>query len=131
MGISTGNSTYNDETVHKDMRGLRHGQQLHSEATLHNTKRLTRVAECSEFTVFVDLDAINAFHQIRLSKETSDLFMPKGVSPASGVRMTVMREIFIDFNEWMIVIHDNLLVCSHDYDDAYRKLQLVIDRAYE
>jgi hypothetical protein len=59
------------------------------------------------------------------------LFMTEGVSPASGVLMTVMREIFIDFNEWMIVIHDNLLVCAHDYDDAYRKLQLVIDRAYE
>jgi hypothetical protein len=57
--------------------------------------------------------------------------MPEGVSPASGVLMTVMREIFIDFNEWMIVIYNNLLVCAHDYDDAYRKLQLVIDRAYE
>jgi hypothetical protein len=57
--------------------------------------------------------------------------MPEGVSPASGVLMTVMREIFIDFNEWMIVIHYHLLVCAHDYDDAYRKLQLVIDRAHE
>jgi hypothetical protein len=51
--------------------------------------------------------------------------MPEGVSPASGVLMTVIREIFIDFSEWMIVKHDNLLVCTHDHDDAYRKLQFV------
>jgi hypothetical protein len=57
--------------------------------------------------------------------------MPEGVSRASGVLMTVMHEIFIDFSEWMTVIHDNLLVCAHNYDDAYRKLQLVIYRAYE
>jgi hypothetical protein len=56
------------------------------------------------------------------------LFIPEGVSPGSGI---LMRKILIDFSEWMIVIHDNLLVCAHDYDDAYRKLQLVIDRAYE
>jgi hypothetical protein len=33
----------------------------------------------------------------------------------------------------LFVIHDNLLVCAHDYDDAhdYRKLQLMIDRAYK
>jgi hypothetical protein len=34
---------------------------------------LHELQKCSEFRVFVDLDATNAFHQIRLSKETSDL----------------------------------------------------------
>ena len=57
--------------------------------------------------------------------------MPEGCSPAQGILMAVMKEIFEDFEEWMIVIFDNMLILAHDYDDAFNKLELVLNRAYE
>jgi hypothetical protein len=39
-------------------------------------------------------------------------------SPASGVLMTVMREIYVDFEDFMIVIFDNMLVLAHDFNVA-------------
>jgi hypothetical protein len=53
-------------------------------------------------------------------------FMPEGVSPASGVLMTVMREIFVDFEEFMIVIFDNMLILACNFNDAFDKLKKVI-----
>jgi hypothetical protein len=49
-------------------------------------------------------------------------FMPEGVSPASMALMAVMRDIFKDYLDWMVVIHDNMLVFCKDYEDAYAKL---------
>ena len=96
------------------------------------------------FKVFVDLDWTNSFHQFRLAPRTSDLlsvqtpwglfrpkFMPEGVGPASGILQNAARELFADFEEWTISIFDNLLVMAHDYADAYRKLELVLDRCIE
>jgi hypothetical protein len=40
--------------------------------------------------------------------------------------MTVMREIFVDFEDFMIVIFDNMLVLAHDFHDAFEKLKKVI-----
>jgi hypothetical protein len=96
------------------------------------------------FKIFLDFDLTNAFHQIRLHPETSallsvqtvwgqvqPLFMPEGISPASGVLQQVVSEIFKDFSDWAIVIFDNLLVLATDYDDAYRKAEIIIDRCIE
>lgn len=57
--------------------------------------------------------------------------MPEGVSPASMILMAVMREIFCDFLDWLVVIHDNILVLCRGYDDAYHKLVRVLDRCRE
>lgn len=96
------------------------------------------------FTVFVDLDWVNSFHQFRLADKTSSLlsvqtpwglfrpkFMPEGVGPASGILQNAARELFADFSDWTISIFDNLLVLAHDYEDAYRKLELILDRCIE
>ena len=96
------------------------------------------------FVVFIDLDIKNAFHQIKLSSKTSAIlsvqtpmgqfqpkFLPEGVAPASGFLMMVMYEIFNDFLDFMVVVFDNLLICAHDYEDAYVKLERVLDRCIE
>lgn len=97
----------------------------------------------SKFKVFLDMDMANSFHQIYISAATSSklsiqtpwgqvepIFMPEGIGPASGVLQKTVVEIFIDSEteEWMIAIFDNILILAHDYDDAYRKLNIVIDR---
>lgn len=98
----------------------------------------------ARFKVFLDLDWVNAFHQVRLGPRTSEIlsvvtpwgqfapqFMPEGVAPASFILQEITRKIFGDFDDWTIAVFDNLLVLAEDYDDAYRKLEKVIDRCNE
>ena len=92
------------------------------------------------FRYFVDLDMTNSFHQFLLAKKTRERlsvvtpfgqfepkFLPEGVGPASGILQKYMQEIFSPFEEWSIVCFDNFLLLAHDYDDAYRKLELFIN----
>lgn len=93
------------------------------------------------FQIFIDLDWTHSYHQFRLAPVTSallsvqtpwgqfqPLFMPEGVSPASGILQAAVANLFADFEPWTIAIFDNLLILATDYDDAYMKLELVIDR---
>ena len=97
--------------------------------------------KAKEFSVLVDLDITNSFHQIPLEPVTSarlsiqtpwglvqPRFLPEGVGPASGILQKYVEEIFHDYMEWVIVIFDNFLVLAHDYEDAYKKLELVLIR---
>jgi hypothetical protein len=97
-----------------------------------------------QFSVFVDLDLVNSFHQFLLGKDTSaklsvqtpwgqvqPKFMPEGIGPASGILQKHMSEIFADFEEWSIVIFDNMLILAHDYADAYEKVQIIFQRCVD
>ena len=79
------------------------------------------LTKAARYKVFVDLDMANSFHQIPLSEEFSDLlsvqtpwglvkpkFLPEGVGPASGVLQHLVRDIFADFEDWIVVIFDTL-----------------------
>ena len=96
------------------------------------------------FALFGDVDLTNGFHQIPISEETSmllsvqtpwgtvrPLFLPEGVPQGSGLLQEIMMKIFSDFDEWTIVIFDNLLVLAHDYDDMYEKIEKILLRAVE
>ena len=96
------------------------------------------------FNIFLDIDMTNSFHQIKLAELTSNrlsvqtpwgqvrpLFMPEGIGPASGVLQSIVAEIFADFSDWSIVIFDNFLLLANTYEDAYEKLEIVIDRCIE
>ena len=102
------------------------------------------LTKAAKFKVFIDLDMANSFHQIPLSEEFSNIlsvktpwglvrpkFLPEGVGPASGLLQRIVREIFSPFEEWTIVIFDNFLVLADDYQDAYKKLKLILDRCAE
>ena len=90
------------------------------------------------------MDATNSNHQLLLSKESSELlsvqtpgglfrplYMPEGCSPSQGVLMTFMKEAFIEYENWMIVLYDNILVLANTFDEAYEKLVLVLQKALE
>jgi hypothetical protein len=94
--------------------------------------------------IFLDLDMTNSFHQFPLGPITSSrlslqtpwgqvepMFIPEGVPPASGILQKTMESIFADFEPWMIVIFDNILVLAHDYQDAGKKLRLVLQRCLD
>jgi hypothetical protein len=105
---------------------------------------LKELHKAGNHSVFIDLDVRNAFHNIPLHPQTSEIlsvqtpfgqfepkFLPEGVAPASGVLMAVMTDIFSDYCEWLIVIWDNLLLCASNYEDAFQKLQKVVRRCKE
>ena len=83
----------------------------------------------------------NSFHQIPLDLLSSLLlsvctpwgryrpnFLPEGVGPASGILQAIVRNVFADLDEWIIVIFDNFLVLAHSYVDATAKLRIVLER---
>lgn len=96
------------------------------------------------FSIFLDLDLVNSFHQFLLGPLTSrnlsvqtpwgqvaPKFMPEGVSPATFVLQEAVTKIFAGFEEWSITLFDNILILAHDYADAYQKLETVLDRCRE
>ena len=102
------------------------------------------LAKAAGWKIFVDLDMTNSFHQIPIDNASSDLlsvstpwglfrpkFLPEGVGPASGILQAVVRNIFSDYESWIIVIFDNFLILASDYDDATRKLSKVLHRCKE
>ena len=102
------------------------------------------LTKAARYKVFVDLDMANSFHQIPLSEEFSDLlsvqtpwglvkprFLPEGVGPASGVLQHLVRDIFADFEDWIVVIFDNFLILADDHMDALEKFKKVLARCEE
>ncbi len=98
----------------------------------------------SMFAVFLDIALATAFHQLRLGPITSSrlsvqtpwgqvepIMMPEGIKPAPGKLNIVVWDIFGDFSDWIICIHDNLLVLAHDYKDAFEKFKLVVQRCID
>ena len=99
------------------------------------------LAKAAGWKVFVDLDMTNSFHQIPIDDFSSNLlsvstpwglfrpkFLPEGVGPASGILQSIVRRIFADFDDWIIVIFDNFLILASDYSDAAAKLSKVLIR---
>ena len=96
------------------------------------------------FKYFIDLDMVNSFHQFKLARKTSErlsvitpwgtvrpVFMPEGVSPATGVLQGHMKRIFKDFEEWAVVIFDNFCIGGHSHEDLFAKLKLFVARCKE
>ena len=99
------------------------------------------LAKAAGWKIFVDLDMTNSFHQIPIDDFSSNLlsvstpwglfrpkFLPEGVGPASGILQSIVRRIFTDFDDWIIVIFDNFLILAIDYYDAHCKLDKVLQR---
>lgn len=93
--------------------------------------------------VFLDIDMTNSFHQIKVTAATSERlsvqtpwgqfqpkFVPEGIGPASFLLQEIVMNIFGDL-EWAIVIFDNMLILADDYQDAYTKLEIFLDRCIE
>jgi hypothetical protein len=102
------------------------------------------LTKASGYSVFIDLDWTNSFHQIPISEKTSNrlsiqtpwglvrpIFVPEGVGPASGILQKCVMDIFSDFDSWTIAIFDNLLILAHSYTDAYDKFRTIIQRCHE
>lgn len=92
------------------------------------------------YKIFLDIDLTNAFHQIALHPETAEKlsvqtpwgqfqpkFLPEGVSPGISILQETVVKLFSDF-EWAICIFDNILLLAYDFEDAYQKFDMFLDR---
>ena len=100
--------------------------------------------KAQKFKIFLDFDMVNAFHQRKLSPKSRQAlsiqtpwgqiepnFMPEGISVGSGELQTMVKEIFGDFEDWSIVMFDNILLLAEDWDDAYNKVEKFLKRCEE
>lgn len=92
------------------------------------------------FPIKLDFDLTHSFHQFMLDPISSarlsvttpwgqfqPLFLPEGIPPASGFLQSYMDRIFAEIMDYAIVIFDNLLVLATDYQDAFVKVNQVLD----
>ena len=53
------------------------------------------------------------------------LLLPEGVSPATDVLQSIMQNIFGEFDEWLVVIYDNMLILALSVPDVFEKLKII------
>ena len=98
------------------------------------------LAKLKDFRYFCDFDLTNAFHQFRLDDKTSELlsimtingpirplFMPEGISPASAILQTHVREIFQEFATDSLIMFDNLTIGANTLDELFQKQKKFFD----
>ena len=97
------------------------------------------------FKFFIDIDLTHSFRQFLLGPKTSSYlsivtkdfgvlrprFMPEGVTPATAVLQTYLREIFHDFSDWLVNIFDNFTICCDSYEDGFSKFKTFIARCQQ
>ena len=54
--------------------------------------------------------------------------MPEGISPASGHLLSTMMKMLHDFEEWSIIIFDNIFLLASTPEDACSKLLTFLQR---
>jgi hypothetical protein len=97
------------------------------------------IFKAAGFKYKIDLDLTNSFHQMLISEDISlkpavqtpwgllrPLYMPEGVSPASGYLLSIMMDVFTECEAWTIVIFENLLVLANTVKDAEEKLVRIL-----
>lgn len=105
---------------------------------------ISQLAKISNYKYFIDMDVTNAFHQIPIGPITSrnlsivtpgGTFKPKflleGTTPATGILHSTMVNMFKEFEDWSIVLFDNVLILCDSYEDAYEKLNKFLDKCIE
>ena len=83
------------------------------------------LAQAVGWRFFVDLDMMYRFHQTPLDLPTSMLlsvstpwgifrpkFLPEGIGPASCILQAIVRKVFADLDNWIIVIWLQRIVIS-------------------
>ena len=109
--------------------------------TLAIPDALLSLETMKKYKLFAESDWTRSFHQIPITNDTSKLltiitpygayrprFLPEGVQPASGILAEVVREIFGDYREWCLAVHDNILIGAHDEEDLLRKWKIIMRR---
>ena len=96
------------------------------------------------FAIYCDVDFKNAFHQVRIGPISSarlsivtpwgqfqSPFMQEGTPPATAKWMQIVTDIFADFKDWILLIHDNMLILANTCEELFDKFKLIVRRCYK
>ena len=102
------------------------------------------IEKLSRFKIWLDIDLTNAFHQFRLTPESSrrlaiqtpwglvePAFLPEGIAPAMAHLQMAMQQMFAPLEEFACVIFDNILIGAYDEQDACKKFKQFLKIAEE
>jgi hypothetical protein len=53
---------------------------------------------------------------------------PQGTPPATGKFMEIVNNIFEDYKDWILLIHDNMLILAHTSEELFEKIKLIVRR---
>ena len=94
-----------------------------------------------DYSIYADIDFKNAFHQVRIGPISSarlsittpwgqfqSPFMQEGTPPATGKFMEIVNNIFEDYKDWILLIHDNMLILAHTCEELFEKVKLIVRR---
>ena len=95
-----------------------------------------------DYSIYADIDFKNAFHQVRIGPISSarlsittpwgqfqSPFMQEGTPPATGKFMEIVNNIFEDYKDWILLIHDNMLILAHTCEELFEKVKLIVRRS--
>jgi hypothetical protein len=57
--------------------------------------------------------------------------MQEGTPPATGKFMEIVNNIFEDYKDWILLIHDNMLILAHTSEELFEKIKLIVRRCYK
>ena len=97
-----------------------------------------------DYSIYADIDFKNAFHQVRIGPISSarlsvvtpwgqfqSPFMQEGTPPATGKFMEIVNNIFEDYKEWILLIHDNMLILAHTSEELFERIKLIVRRCFK
>ena len=57
--------------------------------------------------------------------------MQEGTPPATGKWMEIVNNIFEEYKDWILLIHDNMLILAHTSEELFEKIKLIIRRCFK
>jgi hypothetical protein len=49
--------------------------------------------------------------------------MQEGTPPATGKWMEIVNNIFEDYKDWILLIHDNMLILAHTNEELFERIK--------
>ena len=88
-----------------------------------------------------EFDWTTAFHQLPIDELTQERlaittpwgiyrpqFVPEGCTPGSALLMSYAKEIFKEYSEWLIPVHDNILIGADTPQQLIERTQLLLEK---
>ena len=103
------------------------------------------IGKLQRFSIYAELDAERFYHQIPITEKDSEIlsiatpfgvyrskFLFEGVASATDMEIRAMDLIFsanTDFEDWLVIAHDGLLIGATDMEDLMDKTLKIIAQA--
>lgn len=57
--------------------------------------------------------------------------MQEGTPSATGKFVEIVNKIFDDYKEWILLIHDNMLIIAHTSKELFEHIKLIVCRCFK